>query len=90
MEATRRNNPARAVEIELWIEDLALSYTVLPMDAPCFRDWARLMPGRPDAVLEDMMIAATARVHGLTLATRNLRDFQNIKLDLFNPFTSTK
>ncbi|MGH9499606.1 MAG: type II toxin-antitoxin system VapC family toxin [Terriglobales bacterium] len=90
VEATRQNNPAKAGEIESWIEDLALSYTVLPMDAACFREWGRLMQGRPDNVLEDMMIAATARVHGLTLATRNLRDFDNVDLELFNPFGSTK
>jgi toxin FitB len=90
VEATRQHNPAKAGEIELWIEDLALSYTVLPMDVLCFREWARLMPGRADDVLEDMMIAATARVHGLTLATRNLRDFKNVDLELFNPFDPTK
>jgi predicted nucleic acid-binding protein len=90
VEATRRHNPVKAGEIELWIEDLALSYTVLPMDVFCFREWARLMPGRSEDVLEDMMIAATARVHGLTLATRNLRDFENLKVELFNPFSPTK
>lgn len=90
VEATRPNNPAKAREIESWIEDLALSYTVLPMDTLCFREWARMMPGRSGDVLEDMMIAATARVHRLTLATRNLRDFENIDLELFNPFSPTK
>ena|SRR5271170_6565514 len=89
-EATRRQNPAKAGEIELWIEDLAHSYTVLLMDVLCFREWARLMQGRSGDVLEDMMIAATARVHGLTLATRNLRDFENLGLELFNPFGSTR
>ena len=90
VEATRRHNPTKAGEIELWMEELALSYTVLPMDAPCFREWARLMLGRSGDVLEDMMIAATARVHGLALATRNLRDFENADLELFNPFGPTK
>jgi toxin FitB len=90
VEATRRQHPAKAAEIELWVEELALSYTVLAMDVLCFREWARLMLGRPQAVLEDMMIAATARVHGLTLATRNLRDFENIDLEIFNPFNPTK
>ncbi len=90
VEATRPNNPAKAREIESWIEDLALSYTVLPMDTLCFREWARMMPGRSGDILEDMMIAATARVHRLTLATRNLQDFENIDLELFNPFSPTK
>lgn len=90
VEATRKHNPAKAGEIELWMEELALSYTILPMDVPCFREWARLMQGRPDDVLEDMMIAATARVHGLALATRNLRDFDHVEIELFNPFGPTK
>ena len=90
VEATRQHNPAKAGEIELWVEELAVSYTVLPMDILCLREWARLMPGRSGDVLEDMMIAATARVHRLTLATRNLRDFENLDLELFNPFGPTK
>jgi len=33
------------------------------------------------------MIAATARVHDLTVATRNTRDFARFEVPLFNPFT---
>ena len=34
----------------------------------------------------DAFIAATARVHGLTLVTRNVRDFANLDVTLLNPF----
>ncbi len=34
----------------------------------------------------DMLIAATAQVHGLTLVTRNVRDFEGCRIGLFNPF----
>jgi len=34
----------------------------------------------------DMLIAATAQVHGLTLVTRNVRDFDGCEIDLLNPF----
>jgi len=34
----------------------------------------------------DMLIAATASVHGLTLVTRNTRDFDACRIKVFNPF----
>jgi predicted nucleic acid-binding protein len=58
------------------------------MDVPCFREWARIMHGKPPNLLEDAMIAATARVHSLIVATRNERDFQQLDVRTFNPFKS--
>jgi toxin FitB len=57
------------------------------MDAGMFREWARLMEGRPDHQVEEAMIAATARVRGLIVATRNVRDFRGLAVEVFNPFT---
>jgi toxin FitB len=56
------------------------------MDAACFREYSRLMHGRSDTLREDAIIAATARVHGLTIATRNERAFKTFSVPLFNPF----
>jgi len=36
----------------------------------------------------DGFLAATAKVHGLTLATRNVRDFQMLGIDLLNPWSA--
>jgi predicted nucleic acid-binding protein len=36
--------------------------------------------------MADMLIAATALTHGLTLVTRNLSDFEGCGVMLFNPF----
>ncbi|MGH9408636.1 MAG: hypothetical protein ACRD1V_04210 [Vicinamibacterales bacterium] len=44
---------------------------------------ARRWPGRAD---QSGLIAAPARVHGLTIATRNWRDFETCKVDVVNPF----
>ncbi|HET9406115.1 MAG TPA: type II toxin-antitoxin system VapC family toxin [Candidatus Sulfotelmatobacter sp.] len=86
IELTRRQDPLKALEIEHWLDMLEASYTALPMDSACFREWARLMAGKSSVLLEDAMIAACARVHGLSVATRNERDFRHFQVDLFNPF----
>jgi toxin FitB len=86
IERTRRQNPLKAAEIERWVDLLAAVYEVLPMDGQCFREWARMMDGKPPDLLEDAMIAATARVHGLIVATRNERDFARFDARTFNPF----
>ena len=86
VELTRKNNATKAQEIEVWLNQIEASFAVLPMDSICFRQWARLMVGRSDAQLEDGMIAATAQVHELTVATRNERDFRHFQVPVFNPF----
>ena len=78
----------KADEIEAWVDQLATSYQILPMDTSCFREWGRLMDGKPDQLVEDGMIAATARVHRLIIATRNERDFRLLNVRFINPFKS--
>lgn len=56
------------------------------MDAPAIRAWARLMHRKSDTVYEDAMIAATAKIHGLTVVTRNVADFKAFGVPLLNPF----
>ena len=86
VELTKRQNPTKASEIESWLDQLAASYQVLAMDVPCFREWGRIMDGKPDQLLEDAMIAATARVHHLIVATRNESDFRQLRVQIVNPF----
>ena len=86
VEITREQNAAKAVEIEAWLDLVATSYNVLPMDAAVFRRWARLMHRTSDTLYEDAMIAATADVHGLTVVTRNVADFKSFGVALLNPF----
>ena len=86
IELTRQQDTAKAQEIEAWLEQVATSWSVLPMDAPAFRAWARLMHRRSDTLYEDAMIAATAQVHGLTVVTRNVADFNVFGVGLVNPF----
>ncbi len=86
VEITRDRDPAKAAEIEAWVEEVALTYNVLPMDAEAFRHWARLLHHRSNELVEDAMIAATALVHNLTVVTRNVRDFETLGVRTLNPF----
>ena len=88
IEKTRRQDPRKAEEIERWTDLLAATYAVLPMDASCFRECARIMYNRQPGLLQDAMIAATVRAHAAVLATRNLADFEDTGIQLVNPWTS--
>ena len=87
VEITRRQDAAKAAEIEAWVQLVAESWNVLPMDARVFRRWATLMGGQSDDLMEDAMIAATALVHQLTVVTRNLKDFARLGVKTLDPFT---
>ena len=86
VELIREQDPSKADQLESWLELVAQSYNVVPMDGATFRAWARLMHRRTDTPYEDAMIAATAAVHNLTVVTRNVADFSEFKVRVFNPF----
>lgn len=86
VEITRERDAARAAEIEAWIERVAQTHNLLPMDGAAFRLWAQLLHRRSGELLEDAMIAATATVHNLIVATRNTRDIAPFGVRTFNPF----
>ncbi len=86
IEITREQDAINAAEIESWLAKLEESYNVLAMDGSVFRMWAKLMYRRSDTLYEDAMIAATAKVHSLTVVTRNVADFKSFGVELLNPF----
>jgi predicted nucleic acid-binding protein len=90
IELTRDQDLDKATEIERWLDQLAGAYNILPMDAAVFRQWAKLMHRQSDTLYEDAMIAATARVHRLTVVTRNVADFKSFGVTLLNPFLPQK
>ena len=86
IERTRRQDATKASAIEAWVDELENSSTVLPMDGRSFREMARMMVGKQEDLFYDVMIAATARLHGLTVATRNEKDFRHLGVEIINPF----
>ncbi len=86
IEITREQDAARVAELESWLELVAASYNVIAMDSAAFRTWAQLMHRQSDTLYEYAMIAATAKVHGLTVVTRNTADFKTFGVPLLNPF----
>lgn len=88
VELTRDQNPAKAAELDHWLDQLGNTYRLLPVDDTVFRSHARLMHRYSDDHYVDGLIAATALVHRLTVVTRNLRDFEPFGVTVFNPFAS--
>jgi predicted nucleic acid-binding protein len=86
VEITRDQDATKAAEIEAWVDQILETSNVLPMDAATFRMSAKLMHRRSNDLFEDAMIAATARVHGLKVATRNVKDFKQFDVEVFNPY----
>ena len=90
IELTREQDESKAAELEQWLQLVSGSFNVLPMDALAFRAWARLMHRTSDTLYEDALIAATAKVHKLTVVTRNVTDFKSFGVSVLNPFTSAR
>jgi len=87
IELIREQDPGKASEIELWLDQVCDTFNILSMEDLAFRFWARLMHRQSDTLYEDAMIAAIAKVHHLTVVTRNVADFNRFEVPLLNPFT---
>jgi predicted nucleic acid-binding protein len=79
------------VRLHAWMEAYFRRHEVLPVTEIIARragemrgDFSRRGVTRSQA---DMLIAATAQIHGLTLVTRNVRDFEGCGIGLLNPFS---
>ena len=84
-------DPVQASRLQSWLEDElldAFAGRILPIDVPVARRAAHLhVPDpRPE---RDALIAATAATHGLTVVTRNVRDFEPLDVAIINPWEHT-
>ncbi len=86
----RRDAPQRRV-LRTWLETHVLpafDERVLPIDTAIARRCAQLHVPDPQPI-RDSLIAATALVHGMTIATRNVRDFEPTGVKVINPWAAT-
>lgn len=86
-ELVRTRDPRFAAELELWLEEAMIGqFSVLPFDTAAAREWGRMGVDDEDKNSLDAMIAAVSRKHGLTVVTRNVRDFAAFDVDYVDPF----
>jgi toxin FitB len=87
IETIRRRDPVAATALERWLREVETQFEdrILPVDGMVADRWGRLMAERPVSTI-DGLLAATSLVHGLTLATRNVRDVARTGVPCINPF----
>lgn len=86
--AKQRHDPAQATVLERWLDHnvrVRFQLAILPVDDAVAERCAALHVPIERAPI-DALIAATALVHNLTLATRNVRDFAGTGVRLVNPW----
>lgn len=83
----QRINPDFAADLQSWLDTILRRYEsrILPLSVSIARRWGQLSGGLGHCGA-DLMIAATALEHHLTVATRNIRHFEPTQVSLLNPF----
>jgi len=87
IERARPTDPARAGALEAWLVNAVKSFAerILPVDQAVADEWGRMSAKRSLPTI-DALLAATAKVNGMTLATRNISDVADLGANVLNPF----
>jgi toxin FitB len=90
IESVRRRDPDSAAALDRWLALLREAHEdrILPIDRAIAEEWGRMNVPNPLPVI-DGLLAATARVRGLTLVTCNLADVEGTAVVLLNPFADS-
>ena len=85
IEQVRRTDPRQAASLDRWVQGLTQYYEdrLLYVDGSIAEEWGRLRAKQSVPVV-DALLAATARVHDLTIVTRNVRDFRDVPVRVLN------
>jgi predicted nucleic acid-binding protein len=89
IELARPRDPAKADALQAWLESVVAAFgdRVISVDVAVSDEWGRMSAIRPVPVI-DGLLAATAKVHRLTLVTRNDSDVRGLGVRVLNPFKS--
>jgi toxin FitB len=87
IERIRLRDRRAAASLDRWLRDVVDAHRdrILAVDEAVAEEWGRLNVPDPLPVV-DGLLAATAAVHGLVLATRNVKDLRSTGVPLLNPF----
>ena len=87
IERVRRNDAQQARALARWLERVRLAFAgrILDVTEQVAEEWGRLDGPDPRPAI-DGLLAATAKVNGLTLVTRNATDFESAGVAVLNPF----
>ena len=87
MDISERRDADTARVLNRWLRGLVdgFSERLLPVDKAVAEEWGRMNAGQSLPVI-DTLLAATAKVHGLTLVTRNTKDVARTGIHCLNPF----
>ncbi len=91
IEGLRRRDPIQADHLEVWLSGLRRRYAdrILPIDLEIAEEWGRM--NAPDPISSrDGLMAATAKVRGMTFVTRNTADVARTGVRLLNPFEADR
>ena len=87
VEQVRPTDAAKANALEQWLLAVGRAFgeRILPVDRDVADEWGRLNAGRRLPVI-DSLLAATAKIHRMTLVTRNTADIADLTALMLNPF----
>ncbi len=91
IESKRLRDKAQAVALEKWLANVSEAFgeRILTVNEAIADEWGRMSAIRPLSVI-DGLLAATARVHRMTLVTRNISDVTGLGALVLNPFEQAR
>ena len=90
IELIRRRDPNAAFHLETWLQKVIQEHNarIFPITQEIAEAWGRMNVPNPIPTV-DGLLAATAKVHGCILVTRNTKDIQQCNIQYYNPFLTS-